>query len=153
MLPFKTQRHLRWLASVIFLQQISLQFFTLQEGEFGKCRERNKGVIVHGLNERHIAHYICIEFQNHSNDVTIMASNYWIFVKGIHLWPMDSLHQGAVRRKAFPYHDIIMSKDSNHMLLSNQKTIPIADERTSPQNITDNGKNKKIAQRHFRNGR
>ena len=31
------------------------------------------------------------------------------FVRGIHLWPMNSLHKRQVSRKMFPFNDIIMS--------------------------------------------
>ena len=30
------------------------------------------------------------------------------FVRGIHLWPVNSLHKGPVTRKMFPYDDVIM---------------------------------------------
>ena len=31
------------------------------------------------------------------------------FVRGIHCWPVDSLHKGPVTRKMFPFDDVIMS--------------------------------------------
>ena len=31
------------------------------------------------------------------------------FVRGIHQWPVNSLHKGPVTRKIFPYDDVIMS--------------------------------------------
>ena len=30
------------------------------------------------------------------------------FVRGIHRWPMDSLHKGPMMQKSFPYHDVII---------------------------------------------
>ena len=30
------------------------------------------------------------------------------FVRGIHRWPVNSLHKGPVTRKLFPFHDVIM---------------------------------------------
>ena len=32
------------------------------------------------------------------------------FVKGIHRWPVNSLHEGPVARKIFPFDDIIMAE-------------------------------------------
>ena len=31
-------------------------------------------------------------------------SRYWLFVRGIHRWPVDSLHKGPVNLKTFPCH-------------------------------------------------
>ena len=31
-----------------------------------------------------------------------------IWVRGIHRWPVNSLHKGLVTRKMFPFHDVIM---------------------------------------------
>ena len=30
------------------------------------------------------------------------------FVRGIHQWPVNSLHEGPVTRKMFPFEDVIM---------------------------------------------
>ena len=38
------------------------------------------------------------------------------FVRGIHWWPVTSLHKGPVTRKMFPFDDIILGK-SNHTYL------------------------------------
>ena len=32
-----------------------------------------------------------------------------VFVRGIHRWPVDSLHKGSVTRKMFPFHDVNMN--------------------------------------------
>ena len=37
-----------------------------------------------------------------------------VFVRGIHLWPVDSPHKGPVTWKIFPFHDVIMHHVSNH---------------------------------------
>ena len=34
------------------------------------------------------------------------------FVRGIHRWPVDSLHKGPVTRKMFPFDDVIMNTHS-----------------------------------------
>ena len=34
------------------------------------------------------------------------------FVRGIHRWPVNSLHKGPVTRKVFPFDDVIMITDS-----------------------------------------
>ena len=33
---------------------------------------------------------------------------YWPFARGIHQWPMNSLHKGLVTRKMFPFDDVIV---------------------------------------------
>ena len=43
----------------------------------------------------------------------IIALDYWPFVKGIHWWPVDSLHKGPVMWKVFPCHDVIMTLTSS----------------------------------------
>ena len=35
-----------------------------------------------------------------------------LFLRGIHRWPMNSPHKGPVRRKMFPFDDVIMYTDS-----------------------------------------
>ena len=40
------------------------------------------------------------------------ASRHWPFVRGIHLWPVDSTHKGPVTRKMFPFDDVIMTHES-----------------------------------------
>ena len=35
------------------------------------------------------------------------------FVRGIHLWPMDSPHKGPVTRKMFPFDDVIILRKTN----------------------------------------
>ena len=33
----------------------------------------------------------------------IRAPGHWLFVKGIHRWPVDSPHKGLITRKMFPF--------------------------------------------------
>ena len=36
------------------------------------------------------------------------SPHYWPFVRGIHRWPVNSLHKGPVTRKTFPFDNVIM---------------------------------------------
>ena len=38
----------------------------------------------------------------------VKAPRHWLFVRGIHRWPVNSLHKGPVTRKMFPFDDVIM---------------------------------------------
>ena len=49
--------------------------------------------------------------QKHQSSMSIA------FVKGIHCWPVNSLHKGPVRRKIFPFDDVIMSQSISRLLL------------------------------------
>ena len=48
------------------------------------------------------------EFVQQFTQANIKGTYYWPFVKGIHRWPVDSLHKGPVMQKAFPCPDLIM---------------------------------------------
>ena len=40
---------------------------------------------------------------------TKLYVQYWPFVRGIHRWPVDSLHKGSVTREKYPSLDVIMA--------------------------------------------
>ena len=48
-----------------------------------------------------------VQVQSEHQSSTLLA-----FVRGIHLWPMNSLHKGPVTRKMLPFDDVIMNKRS-----------------------------------------
>ena len=43
------------------------------------------------------------------------------FVRGIHRWPMNSLHKGPVTRKMFPFDDVIMTGSEPRFTLGNPR--------------------------------
>ena len=61
---------------------------------------------------------------SHILSVSIVYSSVWLgteqskhqssassaFERGIHRWPLNSLHKGPVMRKRFPFHDFIVSR-------------------------------------------
>ena len=48
------------------------------------------------------------QFTQSNTKYDIKDPHNWPFVRGIHRWPVDSPHKGAVTRKKFPRHDIIV---------------------------------------------
>ena len=46
-------------------------------------------------------------FQAYSRE-NIKASQHWPFVRGIHWWQVVSPHTWSIKRKAFPYHAVVM---------------------------------------------
>ena len=46
--------------------------------------------------------YSVADKKNHQSSASLA------FVRGIHLWPVNSRHKGPVTRKMFPFHDVIM---------------------------------------------
>ena len=48
----------------------------------------------------------------------IKASRHWLFVRGIHWWPVNSPHKEPVTQKIFPFDNLMMDSYGLHNLLS-----------------------------------
>ena len=55
--------------------------------------------------------------------IIIIILNWWPFVKGIHLWLVDSPHKIWVMWKGLPYHAIIMCSDHQQQVFSKFATF------------------------------
>ena len=53
---------------------------------------------------------------------------YRPFGRGVHWWPVDSTYKGPAMRKAFPYHDIVMSVDICARLCSEMSQSPSSEQ-------------------------
>ena len=51
--------------------------------------------------------YLGADLRKHQSSAASLA-----FVRGIHRWPVNSPHKGPVKRKMFPFHDVIMGVES-----------------------------------------
>ena len=62
---------------------------------------------------------------------------YWLFVRGIHQWPVNSPHKGPVMCKKLPFYDVIMMYHVCHTKQNFLKSIP--DEPAPDKCITQIG--------------
>ena len=51
--------------------------------------------------------FVCVLLVFFSH-VTSKVSHYWLFVRGIHRWPVNSPHQKPIIQKVLPSHGVIM---------------------------------------------
>ena len=52
---------------------------------------------------------VCLTIYSGTDQRKRQSSASLVFVRGIHWWPMDSPHNGPVKRKMFQFDDVIMS--------------------------------------------
>ena len=58
--------------------------------------------------------------RNHQSSMSLA------FVRGIHRWPMNSLHKGPVTQKMFPFDDVIMTQHCDYWCCTRPKTSSVA---------------------------
>ena len=84
----------------------------------------------------------------------IKAPRQWAFVRGIHWWPVNSLHKVPVTLKMFPFDDIIMKyvhlmnvlqygDVTMNIIMHSPKWAKYTTQATAPRNTNNNRKNLK----------